>query len=182
MIILGIDPGSRRTGYAALEVRRPGETPRLRALGVWTLVTARTPSLGSRLEVLHGSVGEFFRQWNPALIGFEKAVTFKNPASALTLAEARGVIRLAAHEILDGADKRFIELSPTAVKKNAAGFGLSTKGGIQRAVSLRFAGIEEFFGADKVAPPADAFDALAIAWTAWVHMGRVKRIERFASP
>lgn len=171
MIVIGIDPGTQRTGYAVLECG--AGRIEIRALGCWELIAGKRPPLGERLESLFEQCGALLREWNPRWIGFEKAVTFKNMSSALTLSEARGVIRLAAFSALDSADQRIIELSPTSVKKEASGFGQSTKGTVRKGLALRFRNLEQFVeGADL---PADAFDALAIAWTAWILKGRYGR-------
>ncbi len=170
MIIVGLDPGTQRTGYAVLE--RVASGVEIRELGCWNLMgTGRQrPALGERLERLSDHSRVLFKKWNPTLVGLEKAVTFKNVASALTLSEARGVLRLAAFELLASADERLVELSPTAVKKEAAGFGLSTKGTVRKGLALRFRNLESSLG-DADLPP-DAFDALAIAWTVWILKGR----------
>jgi Holliday junction resolvasome RuvABC endonuclease subunit len=171
MIIAGIDPGVQRAGYAILEIR--DGRPLVRDLGVWNLLSLerenerlKRASLGARLEFLHQELNAFFGLWNPSLIGLEKAVSFRNVASAHKLSEARGVVRLAAHQLLSKAEERLIELSPTAVKRQAAGFGASSKQGVSKSLSLRFSGLKDVVGDRKL--PFDAFDALAIAWTAWV--------------
>lgn len=173
MIIAGIDPGTQRTGYAIIEAVAGGVE--IREIGCWDFMTgAKTrPSLGHRLEQLSDNMRVLFKAWNPQVIGFEKAVTFKNMASALTLSEARGVIRLAAYEILESADARIFELSPTAIKKEASGSGQSSKQGVRKGLALRFRNLESFVADADL--PADAFDALGIAWTAWILRGRYQR-------
>ncbi|MBS1983351.1 MAG: crossover junction endodeoxyribonuclease RuvC [Bdellovibrionales bacterium] len=176
MIIAGIDPGSQRTGYAVVESRGAGLI--IHDVGVWNLVQATgtpRPSLGARLEILADQAREFFAKWNPQVIGFEKAVAFKNISSAFVLSEARGVVRLAAYETLGSADLRLVELSPTSVKKEAASFGLSSKGGVRKGLALRFPNLETLLGDQDLS--SDAFDALAIAWTAWVLKGRYRTRE-----
>lgn len=177
MIIVGIDPGSQRVGYAVVEVTAAMRKPVLRDLGVWPILKmAQTaakdagapvirPVLGERLECLHELAIDFLAEWNPRWVGLEKVVHFKNAASAHTLAEARGVLRLALHQSLDQAEMRLVELSPTAVKKVAAGFGVTSKQGILKAMELRFPELREL--QKKRDFDFDAFDALAIALTTW---------------
>src|SRR5687767_9570500 len=117
MRIVGIDPGSQRCGYAVIDMN--GASGSIRDIGVWDLMAGSKgrPALGDRLEKLHAHCLELLVKHNPHFIGLEKAITFKNVQSALVLSEARGVIRLAAHQKLEKAHERLVEISPTAVKK-----------------------------------------------------------------
>ena len=182
MIIIGIDPGVQRAGFAVLEKR--GTQLAVLELGTWDLLKypkgarpvgsdERRP-LGDRLEQLHASVAELFGRYNPRIIGLEKAITFKNVASALKLSEARAVVRLAAHQRLESAHERLFELSPTQVKRHAAASGGATKEQVLRVLSLRFTGLAEIAAAGDFTH--DAFDALAIAWTAWAESQRARTI------
>ncbi len=170
MIVAGLDPGSRRAGYAVL--RMDSHSMEILSMGSWDLVKLAGPDLGDRLVELHKLATTFFKTHNPHIIGLEKAVAFKNVASALTLSEARGVIRLAGHQVLAEAAKRFVELSPTEVKRSAAGLGFSSKESIERALRLRFRNSRAFLEAaaesDKKSGKIahDAFDAVAVAWAA----------------
>ena len=165
MIVLGLDPGSQRTGFAVLDVG--GRTPVLRDLGVFYLVKgSRRPDLGVRLEELYEDLSTLVTKWNPALIGLEKVVTFKSAVSAHVLSEARGVIRLVLYQKLDRASDRLIELSPTRIKKFATGSGRAGKDDILKALQMRFRGLRTEDLDTSLSP--DAFDAVAIAWTAWI--------------
>jgi crossover junction endodeoxyribonuclease RuvC len=186
MIIMGIDPGTQHCGYAVIEASGGGKIS-IRDIGVWHLLNAavgagggRNPSIGSRLESLHVRVTELLTRWNPQCIGLERAITFRNPLSALKLSEARGVIRLAAHQVLESADQRLIELSPTRVKKQATSLGLASKKDILRVLSLRFADLPAIVADQDLS--MDAYDALAIAWTAWVDMKSQLLTTRASAP
>jgi Holliday junction resolvasome RuvABC endonuclease subunit len=149
-------------------------------LGVWHLHRSAESkvSVGSRLELLHAKAAELLGQWNPRWVGIERAVTFKNPQSALSLSEARGVLRLACYQILDHMDDRLVELSPTAIKKSTAGWGRSSKEDMLRALELRFSNLtpflESFQGLEKITH--DAYDALGIAWATWVQLRQKLRV------
>jgi crossover junction endodeoxyribonuclease RuvC len=161
MILAGIDPGVRKCGFAVVELKSLQEF-RILDLGFWKL--PETESVGFRLERLHESVSAFLKIHNPRWIGLEKAVAFKNVSSALTLSEARGVIRLAVYQTLDQASGRLVELSPTAIKRSATGLGIAGKEDIQKILSFRFPDLKQII--EKSGPLShDAFDALAIAWT-----------------
>ena len=170
MIVAGLDPGSRRAGFAVL--RMDSHAMEIISMGSWDLMKVAGPDLGERLAELHRLAVVFFKTHNPRVIGLEKAVAFKNISSALKLSEARGVIRIAGHQVLAEASRRFIELSPTEVKRSAAGLGFSSKESVEKALRLRFPGSRAFLDAavqsenvsGKIAH--DAFDAVAIAWAA----------------
>lgn len=165
MIVAGLDPGSRRAGYAVLRVG--AGSMEILEMGAWDLFKVAGPDLGDRLTELHRQATLFFKKHNPQIIGLEKAVAFKNISSALKLSEARGVIRLAAHQVLAQAGERFAELSPTAVKRSASGLGFGSKETVERALRLRFPQSRAFLEAAESGTIAhDAFDAVAIAWAA----------------
>lgn len=169
MIVIGIDPGTVKAGFAVLRAE-PGKVS-IEEVGAWRLVGGGArPPIGTRLEELFERVTALFEKWNPRFIGLEKAVAFKNVSSVLTLAEARGVVRLAAHCSLVRAEDRLIEISPTRVKRSATGFGGSKKGSVEKVLALRFPQLSRLTSGEL---PHDAYDAVAIAWTAWLD-GRTK--------
>jgi crossover junction endodeoxyribonuclease RuvC len=168
MRIAGIDLGSQRTGFALIESQ--GNELRVLDLGTWDLLSKskERDAVGIRLEKLHRQSSLWLRLHNPDIIGFEKAVAFKNIPSALTLSEARGVLRLAMFQNLASSEKRLVELSPTAVKKASGSGGLASKEAVLKALCMRFSGLQEIMLKNSL--PPDAFDALAIAFTAWLQV------------
>jgi crossover junction endodeoxyribonuclease RuvC len=161
--ILGIDPGTRKAGYCVIQLAG-ANTQSLKILewGVWNLNDRL--SLGERLEILFTEASSLLKKWNPQIVGLEKAVVFKNVPSALTLSEARGVLRLAIYSELAEASQRLVELSPTLIKKSTTGRGLATKEEIKRSLGFRW-GLN--FASETLKNfSADAFDALAIATSA----------------
>jgi crossover junction endodeoxyribonuclease RuvC len=164
LFVMGFDPGTLKTGFGVLEIIQ-GQLS-VANCGVWYHVpphSKKTLSLGERLEDLSSHVERLLRLYNPVCVGLECAVVFKNPLSALKLAEARGVIRLVCHQVLSEAQDRFFEISPTAVKKNISGFGSSKKKNVESSVLRRF-GIHQSFGHEE---DTDAYDAIAVAFSAW---------------
>jgi crossover junction endodeoxyribonuclease RuvC len=162
VIVAGLDPGSRRAGYAVL--RMDSHSMEIITMGSWDLVKSAGPDFGDRLTELHSLATNFFKEYNPHVIGLEKAVAFKNVSSAFKLSEARGVIRLAAHQVLAEVSRRLVEISPTEVKRSAAGLGFSSKESIEKALRLRFPSSRAFL--ESSTEHHDAFDAVAIAWAA----------------
>ncbi len=175
MIIVGFDPGIRSVGWAVIHCDlRQGV--RLEEMGAWDLKSLG-PSVGLRLERLHEESTALVQRWNPRWIGLERAVSFKNVDSALKLSEARAVLRLACYQNLADTDERFLELSPTTIKKHAAGWGRSSKEEISRVLQLRFSNLASWLENSPEKLPHDAFDALGIAWTTWVRIRQKIRLE-----
>lgn len=165
MIVLGLDPGSRKCGFCVLDIQNSGM--KILQAGTWNLMSgnAKRP-LGSRLEKLAVCISELLEVHNPRLVGLEKSVAFKNIPSAMTLSEARGVLRLKIYEKLSRACERLVELSPTEIKRVATGSGASNKGAVEKMLLLRFQQLSQDAAFDAMG--SDGFDALAIAWTAWI--------------
>jgi crossover junction endodeoxyribonuclease RuvC len=144
---LGIDPGSRRTGWGVVE--RSGSA--LRALGCGTVVLGATRALGVRLALLHDACRELVVTWRPDVIVLERAFVARNVQSALRLGEVRGVI-LAA---IAGSGSELRELTPAEAKLGAVGHGTADKEAVARGVRARLR-LPEL-------PAPDAADALALA-------------------
>ncbi|MGA6993236.1 MAG: crossover junction endodeoxyribonuclease RuvC [Candidatus Deferrimicrobiaceae bacterium] len=146
--ILGIDPGSRRTGYGILDVRRNNLSP-----VAWGVI--RTDSSGSfpdRLHRIHETLSEVILLHRPTEAVVEKVFLAKNAASALKLGQARGAAIVTCR--IHGLDVQ--EYSAKEIKLSATGFGSAPKEQVSEMV-CRLLGIR------KPVPP-DASDALAIAF------------------
>jgi len=145
--ILGIDPGSRATGYGVID--RRGQALSFVACGV--IRTSESKAFPDRLEELYAGLGEVIAAHQPRLAAIEDIFTAINPRSALKLGHARGVLILAARQ----HGLPLAEYSPRLVKQAVAGYGQAPKEQVQQMVRvlLRLAG-----------PPShDAADALAVA-------------------
>jgi crossover junction endodeoxyribonuclease RuvC len=165
MIILGIDPGTRITGYGCVSLNTRSIEPRLVEAGVLTF--KRGESLESRLGELHASLAALIAELQPAHIAIEKLYAhYKHPRTAILMAHARGVILLAAQQ----AGLTIHHLPSTEVKKSITGHGHASKHQIQQAVMSQ---------CRLKAPPSppDVADAIAIALTA----GRRLAAERLAA-
>lgn len=147
-IILGIDPGSRITGYGV--IRQVGR--QLTWLGSGCIRTNVT-DLPSRLKLIYAGVSEIITQFQPDFFAIEQVFMAKNADSALKLGQARGCAIVAAvnHEL------PVFEYAARQVKQTVAGTGGAEKSQIQHMVKtlLKL----------SVSPQADAADALAIAIT-----------------
>lgn len=145
-IILGIDPGSRTTGYGVIESSQ-GKL-RYVASGCIRLEGAE---LAPRLHVIFQGVTQIIQQFQPHEFAIEEVFLAKNPSSALKLGQARGAAIVAAcNEALPVS-----EYSARKVKQAVVGKGSALKTQVQQMV-MHILNLE-------ACPQADAADALAIA-------------------
>ena len=145
--ILGIDPGSRHTGYGIVDCTGPV----LRCV-VHGRIDVAGATLAERLHRIHDGIRALLARFTPDEVAIERVFVNRNVDSALKLGQARGAA-LAA--LGPGAD--VFEYAPRAVKLATVGFGGADKAQVAHMVRQLLA-----LGAD-VALPADASDALAIA-------------------
>ena len=144
--ILGIDPGSRVTGYGLIEVQ--GSRSRCVAQGVIKL--SGEPLEQRLLQVLTG-LRALIAEHGPAEVAMEQVFVKRNVASALVLGQARGAALCAVAE----AGLPLHEYAPASIKLAIAGSGRAEKSQIQRMVKV-------LLNLPAV-PREDAADALACA-------------------
>lgn len=149
MRILGVDPGSRFTGYGCVD--RVGNQIRLVTHGTLKLLSTGNASFEDRLLLIHEGLSSIIKEFKPAVMVVEKIFFAKNAVSALKLGQARGAVILTGkiHSLL------FAEYSPTEVKRAIAGNGQADKGQVARVLNL-------LLGAQEYDTP-DASDGLALA-------------------
>jgi crossover junction endodeoxyribonuclease RuvC len=147
MIILGVDPGSLRTGYGAIET--DGRRHRLLEMGIFA-PSARL-ELPVRLRAIHVGLTEVIARLRPDVLAVEDIFHAANARSALVLGHVRGVVLLA------GADAGLpvSAFPPATVKVQVTGFGRAEKSQVALMVARILALQEQ--AAD------DATDALAVA-------------------
>jgi crossover junction endodeoxyribonuclease RuvC len=148
-LTIGIDPGSRITGYGLVESRR-GEIVYV-ASGV---IRAGTSSAGGeRLHAIKEGLDEVIERYRPTALAVEDVFMAKNPKSTLTLGEVRGVVFLAAAE----AGIPVHEYSAREVKSCVVGAGGAHKSQVAAMVTriLRF---------DHEPETEDESDAVAVAF------------------
>ncbi len=147
-IILGIDPGSRVTGYGV--IRQQGR--QLIYLGSGCIRTGVT-DLSARLKLIYAGVTEVITQFQPDYFSVEQVFMAKNPDSALKLGQARGAAIVAAVNL----DLPVFEYASRQVKQTVVGTGAAEKCQVQHMVRslLKL----------SANPQSDAADALAVAIT-----------------
>src|SRR3989344_2400179 len=146
MKILGIDPGTTRTGYGLVEKNRG---VRLSNCG---LISGEDIDKGERLSHLEKEVQALINLHKPDLVCLEKLFFSKNKKTASSVSEARGVILL----VVQRNGLKLMEFGPSEVKSAVAGNGGATKKDVLRAVTWTL-------GIKTVPGPDDVSDALAVA-------------------
>lgn len=145
-IILGIDPGSRVTGYGLIKEHK-------RQIQYIDSGCIRTSDgeLSQRLLQIFNGVCELMETYHPDEMAIEEVFMHKNPNSALKLGHARGVamVACASHRI------PVSEYSAREVKQSLVGYGAAEKEQVKQMVV-------QLLVLNKV-PQSDAADALAIA-------------------
>ncbi|MEM8608015.1 MAG: crossover junction endodeoxyribonuclease RuvC [Myxococcota bacterium] len=149
MRVLGIDPGSRRTGWGVVELRGT----RLLHVGAGTIAVGSRSSLAERLAGIHEGLEGVVTSHGPSVVAVEEIFFAKHANAALKLGHARGVALLVAAQ----AKLAVHEYPPAIVKRTVVGRGQADKSQVGRLVSALL-GLRE-------TPDVDACDALAVAIT-----------------
>ena len=148
MIVLGVDPGSVRTGWGAIDT--DGRRHRLIEQGV-IAPAARLP-LPDRLRAIHDGVAALVARLRPDVLAVEDSFHSVNTKTALVLGHVRGVVLLAGAE----AGLAIDAFSPATVKAQVTGFGRAEKSQVAFMVTR----LLELPGPGEA---GDAADALAVA-------------------
>ena len=144
--ILGIDPGSRVTGFGVVDL--VDGRPVYLASGA---IRTEAGDFPDRLRQIFKAVGEVVESYAPGIVAIENVFMARNAASALKLGQARSAALCATF----ASDVEVFEYSPREVKLAVVGTGAATKEQVQHMILslLNLAG----------EPGADAADALAVA-------------------
>jgi len=143
--ILGLDPGSLRTGFGVIDC----EAGNLRIVAQGCIATAGG-ALADRLRVIHARVAELIAQHAPREVAIERVFLSKNADSALKLGQARGAALAAVPQSLG-----VHEYAPRAIKLAVVGVGGAEKSQVAHMVR-QLLRVDMRLG-------ADAADALAVA-------------------
>jgi crossover junction endodeoxyribonuclease RuvC len=149
MRILGIDPGSRRTGWGVVQL----EGTKLRHIGAGTIRLAEKLPLAKRLHLIHQGLERVVHEHQPEAVAVEEIFFAKYPNAALKLGHARGIALLVASQ----CELEVYEYPPAVVKRTVVGRGAADKMQVTRLVTALL-GL-------KTPPEEDAADALAVAIT-----------------
>ncbi len=149
MLVIGIDPGTARTGFGLVELTK---TSALKLIHYGVIATPAKTPMADRLLQLHEELGELIKKFEPAYGAVEQLFFQKNVTTAITVGQARGVVLLT----LAAAGIPIAEYSPQDVKQAVTGYGAAEKMQMQRMV-------QSLLSMEKVPKPDDAADALAVA-------------------
>lgn len=147
-VILGIDPGTRITGYGIIRFN----PPHMEALDFGCIRPPIKLDLHDKYHLLYNGVSELLDTFKPDVMAIETQFVKINPSSALKLGMARGVIIIAAKQ--KGIE--VVEYSPSIAKKSITGTGRASKQQVQDMT-------KRLLSLEKAPSPEDAADALSIA-------------------
>lgn len=149
MIIIGIDPGSRKAGFGVIEL----QGKKIKYIDSGALIYDTKGDFLNRLGQIYRSCDELIARYKPEQISIESLIYVKNVTSLAKLAQARGAMVAA---FMKTHEKRVFEYSPNLVKSTVSGHGHSTKEAIHRS-------LEFMFGKKLKFKTDDESDALAVA-------------------
>lgn len=147
MKVLGVDPGSRRTGVGIIEAN--GNRTKLLHFEIFS-VRQEVP-LAERLHKIYQFYASIMRKFEPDVLALENVFFDKNVQSLVKIGEARACAMIAASE----CGVKVVEYPPARVKQAVTGNGRASKEQIQAMVT-RLLNMKEV-------PAVDGADALAVA-------------------
>lgn len=148
MRVLGIDPGVAIVGYGVVEQKGNKLTP----IQYGSVQTKAGLPQARRLKLIYDGITEIIKQYRPDVVSIEKLFFSRNVTTAFQVAEARGMVLLAAEE----AQVQITEYTPLQVKMGVVGYGQAEKRQVQEMVRM-------ILRLSEVPRPDDVADALAIA-------------------
>lgn len=155
MIILGIDPGTARTGFGVVskipssKSKNRGE---IKCLDYGLIQTDPSLVPAERLKKINNELNKLIKKYQPKVLAVENVYFFKNFKTAIPVSQAKGVILLTA------AKKKIpvYEFTPLQVKMAITGYGKAEKKQVQKMIQV-------LLNLKELPKPDDASDALAIA-------------------
>jgi len=148
MRVVGFDPGTATTGYGVVD----GKGTRLVHVDHGVISTPAAHHFALRLSTIYDRTSELVRRYDPDVVVIEKLYFSRNVTTGITVAQARGVIAVAAAK----AGAPITEFSPLEVKSAVVGYGKATKRQVQEMTKI-------LLNLDDIPRPDDAADALALA-------------------
>ena len=148
MRILGIDPGYAIVGYGIVDY----ESNHFRVVDYGAVTTQAHTPFDLRLQTIYNGLSCLIEKYSPDAMSIEKLFFNTNTTTAIDVAQARGVIVLAAAQ--GGLD--IAEYTPLQVKQSVVGYGRAEKKQVQEMTRL-------MLNLKSVPKPDDTADALALA-------------------
>lgn len=148
MVVLGIDPGYAIVGYGVVNYN----ANRFQIIEYGAVTTEAKTLFSNRLLKIYHEVSDIIKRTKPDALSIEKLFFNTNTTTAIDVAQARGVILLAAKE--NGVPT--FEYTPLQVKSAVTGYGKADKKQVMEMT-------KNLLGLKSVPKPDDTADALAIA-------------------
>ncbi len=148
MLALGIDPGTAICGYGVVEMK--GSI--LRPVFYGSILTDKDWKPEERLRRIYQDVSDIISHYHPDFMSVEKLYFNRNVNTAIPVAQARGVVLLAAAQ----QELPVLEFTPMQIKKSVAGTGTADK---KQVIFM----IQRLLGIREKIDPDDTADALAAA-------------------
>ncbi len=158
MRVLGFDPGTATTGYGVVE----GKGNRLIHIAHGVITTPPKQDFALRLQTIFKEASALLAEYEPDAVGIEEIYFKQNVTTGISVAQARGVLALAAAQ----HGKRIGEFAPQQVKLSVTGYGKADKRQVQQM-------IKTLLNLDDIPKPDDAADALGIA-ICQIHAGNFR--------
>ncbi len=148
MRILGIDPGYAIVGYGVVDYNKC----RFSTVGYGAITTKANTPFESRLSDIYNDMLEIIDKYKPDELSIEKLYFNTNTTTAIDVAQARGVIVLAARQ----KGVKINQYTPLQVKQAMTGYGRAEKHQVMEMV-------KSFLNLKAIPKPDDTADALALA-------------------
>ena len=148
MVILGIDPGYAIIGWGVLEYN----ANKFKVMDYGAVTTKANTPFPLRLADIYNGISEIIGKYQPAVMSMEKLFYNNNAKTVIDVAQARGVITLAAQQ--NGV--KIAEYTPLQVKQSVTGYGRAVKKQVQEMTRI-------ILNLEKIPLPDETVDALAIA-------------------
>ena len=147
-VILGIDPGYAIVGYGIINY----EKNRFSVIDYGAVTTEAKTPFNKRLAIIYNSLNELIIKYKPEAMAIEKLFYNTNAKTVIDVAQARGVIMLAA----ENNGIQAFEYTPLQVKQSVVGYGRAEKKQVQEMTRV-------ILNLEKIPNPDDTADALAMA-------------------
>lgn len=148
MVVLGIDPGYAIVGWGVIEYSHS----RFKVLGYGAITTEAQTPFPERLQIIYNDMCYLFTKYKPEVMSMEKLFYNSNQKTVIDVAQARGVITLAAQM----NNKDIFEYTPLQVKQSVTGYGRAEKKQVMEMT-------RSILNLPEVPKPDDTADALAMA-------------------
>ena len=151
MIILGIDPGIAIVGFGVIEKNNRGEC---KVIDYGVITTHKDTQTPERLKQVYAGIMQLIEKYKPDAIALEELFFNNNVTTAITVAQARGVLLIASANYTEN----LYEYTPLQIKQALTGNGRAEKKQVQYMVKA-------ILNLNSIPKPDDAADALAVALT-----------------